>query len=235
MCELFGISGASRVDVAPYLKEFFEHSHEHPDGWGFFNADTDEIIKEGVPAFESKAASALYAKPLPMISGFAHIRQATAGSMNYDNAHPFRKTDKQGKTWTLIHNGTIFDYPALDKYKVFQVGTTDSERILLYLLDVINSSSCSSFPELCKLLADTIREMTPKNKINLLFYDGEYMFVHTNMEGTLYFAELDGSTLFSTTKLSGATWTPLPLSKLMVYKSGHRIFEAPISGSLYVE
>ena len=40
-----------------------------------------------------------------------------------------------------MHNGTIFDCPLLDKYIHSQCGQTDSERILLYLIDQVNAET----------------------------------------------------------------------------------------------
>lgn len=34
MCELFGVSSAKRIQVAPYLKVLVSHSTDHPHGWG---------------------------------------------------------------------------------------------------------------------------------------------------------------------------------------------------------
>lgn len=39
----------------------------------------------------------------------AHIRLATRGSMEYENTHPFVQRDNSDRSWTLAHNGTIFE------------------------------------------------------------------------------------------------------------------------------
>ena len=246
MCELFGLNGTIDINLTPCLTEFFSHSTEHPDGWGIFNIDTDEIIKEPLPAYESSLVKELTSKPYVAKNMFAHIRQATQGSMIYENAHPFRKTDESGRVWTFMHNGTVFDFPKLDEYKEVQLGTTDSERILWYLTDAVNTVPSE---DLTKVLSNTIRAMTPKNKLNLMFYDGNNTYVHTNMVSTLYSARVrrndNIATLFSTAPLKALhelddivvdeDWTPLPLSKMMVYKNGKRIFEAKESGAIYTE
>lgn len=246
MCELFGLNGTIELNLTPCLKEFFSHSTEHPDGWGIFNIDKDEIIKEPLPAYESSLVKTLISSPYKTLNMFAHIRQATKGSMIYENAHPFRKTDASGRVWTFMHNGTVFDFPRLDVYKESQLGATDSERILWYLTETVNDVPDEELP---KVLADTIRDMTPNNKLNLMFYDGSNTYVHTNMKSTLYYATVkrndNTATLFSTAPLKALheiddivvteSWTPLPLSKLMVYKDGQRIFEANKKGAIYTE
>ena len=71
----------------------------------------------------------------------AHIRLATIGDVDYENCHPFVKRDCGGRVWTLIHNGTIFNCPLLDGYVHRQEGSTDSERIFLYLIDCIDNET----------------------------------------------------------------------------------------------
>ena len=68
----------------------------------------------------------------------AHIRKATIGEVSVNNAHPFERYDDSGRRWVLAHNGTIFDSEALAPYQYTQTGTTDSERILLYIVDQMN-------------------------------------------------------------------------------------------------
>ncbi len=145
-----------------------------------------------------------------------------------------------------MHNGTVFDFPRLDVYKESQLGATDSERILWYLTETVSDVPDEELPN---VLADTIRDMTPNNKLNLMFYDGSNTYVHTNMKSTLYYATVkrndNTATLFSTAPLKALheiddivvteSWTPLPLSKLMVYKDGQRIFEANKKGAIYTE
>ena len=63
----------------------------------------------------------------------AYIRSATIGEVSDNNAHPFTGIDKFGRQWVLCHNGTLFDAPELDKYHYIQEGSTDSERLFLYV------------------------------------------------------------------------------------------------------
>lgn len=46
----------------------------------------------------------------------AHIRLATRGTMDYENTHPFVMRDNNDRTWTLAHNGTIFECEALNPF-----------------------------------------------------------------------------------------------------------------------
>ena len=47
----------------------------------------------------------------------AHISKATVGDVSFSNTHPFIKRDESGRTWVLVHNGTIFDSPVLSAYQ----------------------------------------------------------------------------------------------------------------------
>ena len=106
----------------------------------------------------------------------AHIRYATIGNVEYRNCHPFTAKDQSGRQWTLVHNVTIFDYQPLNRYVQLQQGDTDSERILLYLVDEVNRREKQlqrrmNEEERFQLLDSIIVEMSKGNKINLLIYE----------------------------------------------------------------
>lgn len=66
-------------------------------------------------------------------------RMATRGNMDYENYHLFVMRDNRDRTWTLAHNGTIFDCSMLDRYFYTQEGKTDSERILCHIIAAVNA------------------------------------------------------------------------------------------------
>lgn len=118
MCELFGVSGMERAPVAELLKEFFRHSVRRPNGWGMatFYDNSVSPEKEPVCAVKSVYLRERLRRQLEARNIIAHIRLVTRGNMDYENYHPFVRRDNFGRTWTLAHNGTIFDRPALDGY-----------------------------------------------------------------------------------------------------------------------
>ena len=143
MCELFAISSAVLIQPEDLLRSFFSHSKINPNGWGlaiFGNNNTVNLEKEPVSANEScYLRHRLHA--LHNVSNlFAHIRKATRGNIAYENCHPFVMYDYEGRAWTLMHNGTIFNSPLLEPYVQTQQGMTDSERILCYIIDRINAA-----------------------------------------------------------------------------------------------
>ena len=130
VCELFGISATRQYDITSYLKEFFGHSSIHCHGWGtaFFDRGDVQIEKETVQASKSEKIKKLLSNPVQTDRMFAHIRYATIGNVDIENCHPYSGKSAYGRTFTLIHNGTIWDYPPLEKYIHYQKGETDSER-----------------------------------------------------------------------------------------------------------
>ena len=101
--------------------------------------DEFEITKEPLKASCSEQLKDILSHPVVGKNIFAHIRLATIGEVISPNCHPFTKVDDNNRSWILIHNGTVFDYPQLDQYKDIEEGDTDSERILLYIVDKVNT------------------------------------------------------------------------------------------------
>lgn len=111
----------------------------------------------------------------------------------------------------MAHNGTIFESEILAPYQYVQNGTSDSERILLYIVDEMNRfqkkyNKMPNTDERIQIVDDAIRNIVPGNKVNFMIYDGECFYVHKNEPGTMYMKESDGSVLFSTQPLELDGW-----------------------------
>ena len=242
MCEIFGICNKNEVNINRYLKTFYSHSLEHPHGWGLAVADGDDISIEKEPAQASKSNYLKQRLSLPIIvkTALAHIRYATIGDIAYKNCHPYSLKDNFSRRWTLIHNGTIFDYPPLNKFLWEQKGDTDSERILLYIIEQINKHQKSlgrllDIQERFSLLDYIVSEMAKGNKLNLIIYDGEYMYVHTNYSNSLHYLQTDDGIMFSTRPLSDEYWQRVPMTTLISYKNGRQIFTGTNHGNEYTD
>lgn len=240
MCELFGVSSMEKITVNTLLKEFYSHSTRHPDGWGLavFYENSVSLEKEPVPALRSGYLKERLRHRIAVKSMIAHIRLATIGTMEYENCHPFVKRDNFGRSWTLAHNGTIFDYSPLNRYLYQQEGRTDSERILYYLVDQVNHLQSELGRPLEQgarfdLLDGLISDMAQGNKLNLLLYDGELMYAHTNYAESLYVCQLEDTALLSTVPLDRHRWTPLPFTALCAYKDGRKLFQGASHGNEY--
>lgn len=241
MCELFGISSAKKMWLNNYLKVFFSHSNEHPNGWGIVCFDGSEAVieKEPVEASVSKYLRERLTQPVNEKCAFAHIRKATIGNESYKNCHPFTLKDNSGRRWTFIHNGTIFDYKPLERYSRLQSGDTDSERILLYIIDMINEAQYDlghelDFDERFELLSEIVTDMSYGNKLNLLLYDGEYVYAHTNYEGSLYSLKKEEGIMISTQPLSDERWKPVPFTRLLAYQDGKLVKEGKPHDGEYI-
>lgn len=231
MCELFGMCSENLYTVNDYLKTFYSHSNMHPHGWGLacMEGNNASIEKEPLQATRSNYLKERLSEKIQAEAVLGHIRYATIGNVEFQNCHPYSLTDDGGRRWTLVHNGTIFDFPPLEKYVKLQIGDTDSERIVMYLVDQVNEQERflgrHMEPEERFVLIDSIIvKMAEGNKVNLLFFDGEYMYVHTNYKDSLYYLEKKECTLFSTKPLSEERWYPVPFTTLQVYGRGKLVF-----------
>ena len=241
MCELFGISSTKKVRVNEYLKEFFSHSVEHPHGWGMaaFYEGVASIEKEPIQALKSSYLKERLRHKIEVSTMIAHIRLATVGSMDYENCHPFVRQDNYGRRWTLAHNGTMFDAPALNPYFYGQEGQTDSERLLYYFIDKINKKQKSLRRRLTEqkrveVFDGLIGGIAAGNKTNLLFYDGSVMYVHTNYRDSLYYATEQDAVLFATVPLSDKQeWKAVPFMRLMAWRDGRHLYTGHKHGHEY--
>lgn len=240
MCELFGFTGRTPQKLNQELKEFYSHSGEHPNGWGLAILDemNFSIEKEPVKASDSRYLKERLKEPIVCQTGLAHIRLATIGNMEWKNSHPFTATDQSKRRWTLIHNGTIFECKPMEKYVRLQKGDTDSERILLYLIDLINEETTAKGralnpEERFAILDRMVATIAPENKLNLLIYDGELFYAHTNYVNSLYLRRTQEGIYFSTQPLALGIWEPVPFTTLLAYHQGQLAFTGTNHGQEY--
>ena len=234
MCEIFCFNSDKPKKINNCLECFYNHSEEHPHGWGLANMQSDEFVidKEPVKATCSQYLKNILSNPVIGKNVFAHIRLATMGEIISPNCHPFTEFDDNNRSWLLIHNGTIFDYPKLDEYKDKEKGGTDSERILLYIIDKVNEyeknkGGLSTIKERFNLLNDIIVDLSKNNKVNLMIYDGDLTYIHSNMRDSLYYLKNDEGFLVASTPLTDDEgWKPVELNKLFGLIDGNIIFES---------
>jgi glutamine amidotransferase len=174
-------------------------------------------------------------------NAFAHLRYATVGDIETTNVHPFACRDNGGREWVLMHQGTLFDFDGANGYFHTQTGSTDSERILLYLVDKINIAEKAQGRPLGKaqrfdLLETVIREMAPGNKINLAIYDGEQIYLHSNYANSLYLHRENDTLFFCTVPLTQArAWDKLPLNTLFALQDGEIVRSGTPHNSTYMD
>lgn len=240
MCELFGASLKKSADLNEYLREFFSHSDKHPHGWGLAYQEYGKlrIVKEPVCANESRIIGGVIEQIPPQKDLLAHIRYATIGATKAENCHPFSGCDNSGRRWTLIHNGTIYSGTELMKYLDLQNGDTDSERIFMYLLDKVNAALAEKKQldagERFKIVDALVNELSPRNKLNLMIFDGELLYVHKNMDKTLSYKHTDDGVVLSTQPLEKEGWNDLPMCRAIAFKDGERLFEGSAHGNEFI-
>lgn len=243
MCELFGVSAARPVEVNDYLRRFYSHSDVHKDGWGLalFYGGAVSLEKEPVKALQSAYLKERLHHRIAARTLMAHIRLASMGELCYENCHPFVQQDNFGRRWTLAHNGTIFHGELTDRFFYQQEGKTDSERILLCLLDRINTEQMRlgralNDEERFAVTDALVRQLAPGNKLNLLIYDGDLMYIHTNFAGSLYYCQkAEDELLVSTQPFEAASWQPVPFTTLLAYREDHLAFTGTCHGHEYIQ
>lgn len=242
MCELFGVNSARPVICNDLLADFFTHSCDHPQGWGIATlfAEGTSLEKEPLEASKSAYLSERLNATIETRNLFAHIRLATVGNMEYNNCHPFVYRDMYGRPWTQNHNGTLFDAPDVDPYFYKQRGSTDSERLLLYTIDQVNSYAKEAGRELTPeeridIIEGILERESPHNKVNYLLFDGEQMYVHSNYKNSLHVWQDGDTAWFSTQPLKYGEWEPVPFCRLSVYKNGRHIYTGASHGNEYID
>lgn len=232
MCELFGINSLYEVRANDLLDAFYRRSEKQPHGWGLavFGDRKMSVEKEPVKALNSSYLTRRLSGIIEAKNLLAHIRLATVGDMTYVNCHPFSWNDSTGRTWTLIHNGTIFETDLISPFFSQQEGTTDSEGILLCLIDRIDHKTAElgrplTPSERFAVIDKAVVALAECGKLNMILFDGEQMYVHTNYRGFLHFWKQDSSYCFSTHPLPIGTWEPLPLNQLLGFISGALVQE----------
>ena len=141
--------------------------------------------------------------------------------------------------WFLMHNGTIFDSDELSKYLSRQEGTTDSERILLHIVDKINEAIKKHNRPLLgeekfEIVEKIVFKLSKGNKLNLIVFDGQYYYIHKNQEGTLFVKEKDGASIFSSTPLDEKQWAEVPQNQLLVYEKGQLVYQGTVHRNTYI-
>lgn len=230
MCEIYGFCGLSPTRLNKYTGEFWLHSRVHQDGFGYYLADRDLLYVN--PQSAMKYVKGLNKFDFTSKLALCHIRFKTHGPALVENCHPFVKSDIHSVKWTLIHNGYIEDTYYTDALCLFQNGETDSERILLTIVESINRVYEYSWVEdrndllemIYSTIESTINKISCLGKVNLIFTDSftNNMYVYANAN-SLYYLTTDNGVHISTTKLSDEDWLPVDKCKLHIFNNGERL------------
>jgi glutamine amidotransferase len=248
MCELYAINSKRTVRANAQLKEFFADSPFHPHGWGlaWYEGEVLQLHKEPLTAVDSAYLNYLLEEPVRASRLVAHIRNATRGVVSFENCHPFVGRDMTGRIRIIAHNGTILNDGLLQGYDQWISGQTDSEQVVLFLMDVINEATIRigralDADERAVVLAQAVETLSDFNKLNLVIDDGQRTYVHTNTElDTLFVRQTTSTAFFCTRPLGTRGWDPVPHCRLISYEDGRMVRIAPkhnhsFNDELYLE
>lgn len=231
MCEIYGFCGSHAIKLNRYTDEFWLHSRIHRDGYGFYMADKNELYVNPAPAIQhySKLSNKSFKSKLAL----CHIRFKTHGLAKLENCHPFCEYDTHGVKWTLIHNGYIDDNDITEAMSQLQHGETDSERILMYIVEYINQLydhfwACNSqdmHKYMYRQISRAIDSISHLGKVNLIFTDSSTnnLYVYMNYPNTLFYLKTSDGYHISTTKLSDEKWMPVQPFKLHIFNNGTKL------------
>ena len=198
---------------------------------------SEGCVKERLKASGSKKLAEILDTIPPQKAVLGHIRYATVGRICTLNCHPFTAKDNKGRQWTLIHNGTIYTAARLVHTYKDRLGDTDSEAMFLYLLETINSKQSKkalSAKQRFTLIDRFVCEMSYRNKLNLMIYDGELLYVHKNMEDTMKYRRANGGYIVATRPVDGEIWQDVPTAQLIAFKDGEIVFEGEKHGGIFI-
>lgn len=172
MCRLFGFrsQGPSPVhhSLARAENALRHQSREHPDGWGIGwwgpGAPEPKLVR-GVGAAFAEDEFLRYAQMVSSTAVIAHVRKASVGPVQLDNAHPFR-----WGPWLFAHNGTLRDFaraqPAIEAeidpaFLPIVEGDTDSVRcfaiFLTRLARICDPLGNVAIEAVARALAETVK------------------------------------------------------------------------------
>ena len=214
MCRLFGFRSSIPAAVHPALvtekNSLVIQSREHKDGWGIaaYGIEQHPTVAHGVGPAHSDPDFHRLSSLVSSHTVVAHVRQASVGSVELRNSHPFL----HGR-WSFVHNGTLKDFqrhrPAVEALIHPELrpnirGTTDTERCFHIFLTRLGArgplDGAVSLEDVARSLAETLELVAsitdvpgsadPKDRsaMNFLVTNGEVM-VATRRNRTLFLSD----------------------------------------------
>ncbi|MBU6422127.1 MAG: class II glutamine amidotransferase [Gammaproteobacteria bacterium] len=189
MCELLGYSASAPTRVRVALDEFARQGGEtapNRDGWGvaLYQGRDAHIAREAHPAADSAHMRFLREHELASPLGIAHVRHATQGADTLSNTQPF-SARLDGRLHVFAHNGVIRDSASLGPFMPpwQPLGETDSEctfALLMQRLAELPDKRRNDWRVRFEVFAKLCVELRSRGIFNVLFSDGEYLYVHAH-------------------------------------------------------
>ena len=185
MCQLLGMNCATPTDITFSFRGFSQRAgitSDHCDGFGiaFFEDKACRLFADNQSAVESPIAELIRNYPIKSRNVIAHIRKATQGKINLENAHPFSR-ELWGRQWIFAHNGDLHGFNPTLSGRFTPVGNTDSERAFCFLLDQLVLKFGYHEPKLNQIF-DLLAEVSPKiaehGTFNFCLSNGQALFTY---------------------------------------------------------
>jgi predicted glutamine amidotransferase len=183
MCELLALSFNLPIRASLSFRGFRHRGEDNPDGWGIarFEEHACQVFKEPINSLKSSLAAFLRDyESLRSTLFIGHVRLASRGVAALKNTHPFVRTFR-AREIALAHNGTLSDVVARSSLKFHPVGDTDSEYLLCAILTRLSDDQIA-FEDFHRI-ESLLREFNHHGTMNVLFSDGEYLYVYRDKRG----------------------------------------------------
>lgn len=222
MCQLLGISYVKPSHFNKSWDKFRIRADRNPDGWGLAYGDSNglAVVKQPDRADRSFLAASISMAPLPALVMIGHIRLATRGEPALVNTHPFFAR-AGGRDWAMVHNGHLSGYNTV----FAQYGQTDSEAFFIRLTWWLNKTAEVDPYNVAEYLVNKASEAGMHGKLNFLLTDGEHLYAHSNIQGTLYLLQTNAGTIFCSQPLTRQRgWKPIEVNRVHVFRDGGFIY-----------
>lgn len=152
----------------------------HADGWGVVVFNNGQIVldqKSIISAAQDPSLVDMKSNPAFLDSTLliAHLRKASVGAVDINNVHPFEKNG-----YVFCHNGSIKDSDLIVLEKYDPVGTTDSERLFLWLLEKIEGQQ--DVQTALEKAIETFKKQFKYRALNFILTDGENIWAYRDFD-----------------------------------------------------
>jgi predicted glutamine amidotransferase len=189
MCRLLAHVSRRPLTVAEAVGEadisaFADLSPRHPDGWGMawwplLDAAVDGAVPERRRAVGSALADPEFAAAMHTVAGCAnvvHLRGATPGlTIELENCHPFVRPGAAFAQNGAIHPQHLLPELLPEELEEEVAGSTDSERLFLYLYDRLEDGR--PFAEVVREALAELLEQFTSPVLNSMYLTPEHLHV----------------------------------------------------------
>jgi predicted glutamine amidotransferase len=202
----------------------------HLDGWGlawYGDGETPSLRKEASDPRSYSCARAIETAvaETPRLL-LAHLRKASPGiPIHVCNSQPFVEG-----AWSFIHNGTLQEPDRLPLQRYQVKGTSDSERLFLFLLEALEQGETYQQTSLFRQAISAVERQCTYSALNLVLTNAVRTFVlclfaeETQWDYYTLWHQLKQGWIVSSEPLSGEAWAPLENRTLLLFENGETFY-----------